>query len=347
MRYSMFRCPRPLQHILTAFLAALAMPAGEAGPAGLRSTELHAAAGPRDQLGERVLGSYPGQGGAKVVVGGPAGAAPVSMPGVRAGAAHDTAALRSAVARLERTAAIPGTTWKIEPESEQLVVTADSTVTGAERTRLESAVAALGVPALVEDQAGAISPELIGGNPVVIGPVRCSAAFNVASKNRRFFLTAGHCANQAAEVYADAGRKRHIGTRIASRFPGHDYAIIRTDSGIVAHGAVALRRGVVWDISHARNAVVGEVVALSGGISGVRLGRVTGVGVTVNYPGGTVRGMTETTICSALGDSGGAVFSGRAAIAIHSGSTGGCGGTNRSYHQPVTTALAAFHVRVY
>jgi hypothetical protein len=301
------------------------------------------------RLGARAAGVYADKSGKIVVnVTDDRAAGEVRRAGVRARVVrHSTTTLEAATDTLARTAAIPGTSWKIDPVTNQVVVGADSTVTGAQRARLDKAVADLGGTARIEDLAGAVRPEVIGGDAIFMGSSRCSLAFNVLIGGAKHFVTAGHCTNIGATFYAAAGGSQKIGTRVSSSFPTNDYGLVRYDAGQNPAGAVSMKDGTNRDISHARNAVVGETVGLSGSTSGLRRGQVTGVNVTVNYSQGPVHGLLQTTICSAGGDSGGAVFAGNAAIGIHSGSSGGCGGGNRAYHQPVTEALSAFGASVY
>jgi streptogrisin D len=299
------------------------------------------------RLGERSAGAYhDGTGRLVVTVTDTAAAETVRAAGAEPRVVTRSAAtLRAAAAKLDRTAAVPGTAWQVDPATNQVLVQADSTVTGARKSQLEKAVRALGDAARLEAVPGRISPEIGGGDAIYMGGSRCSMAFAVAVGNVRHFLTAGHCTNLDTNFYANSARTTHIGVRAGSSFPGNDYGLVRATVNPV--GDVNMYDGDRRDISSARNAVVGETVGLSGSTSGLRRGRVTGVNVTVNYPQGAVHGLIQTTICSAGGDSGGAVFAGNAAIGIHSGSSGGCGGSNRAYHQPVTEALSVYGARIY
>jgi hypothetical protein len=301
------------------------------------------------RLGARAAGAYAdGTGRLVVNVTDAKAAGQVRKAGARARIVKNTTAtLDAATETLEKTAAIAGTSWTVDPVSNQVVVGADSTVTGAKRVQLEKAVAALGGKARIDQIAGTVKLEVIGGDAIFMGSSRCSLAFNVQVGGQKHFLTAGHCTNIGDTFYAAAGQSQRIGTRVASSFPTNDFGLVRYDAGQNPAGAVNMKDGTSRDISSARNAVVGETIGLSGSTSGVRRGQVTGVNVTVNYSQGPVHGLIQTTICSAGGDSGGAVFAGNAAIGIHSGSSGGCGGSNRAFHQPVTEALAAYGASVY
>jgi streptogrisin D len=332
----------------------IALPIAFAGTSSADSTvdptaTADLAADLQQRLGTRAAGAYADGSGRLVVnVTDATAATQVRRAGAKARiVARSAAALDAATDVLDRTAAIPGTSWKVDPVTNQVVVEADSTVTGAKRTRLEKAVADLGGAARIDQVAGAVRPEVIGGDAIFMGSSRCSLAFNVLIGGQKHFLTAGHCTNIGATFHAAAGQSQRIGTRVATSFPTNDFGLVRYDAGQNPAGAVSMKDGTTRDISHARNAVVGETVGLSGSTSGLRRGQVTGVDVTVNYSQGPVHGLIQTTICSAGGDSGGAVFAGNAAIGIHSGSSGGCGGSNRAFHQPVTEALSTYGATVY
>ncbi|MEV0733227.1 S1 family peptidase [Polymorphospora sp. NPDC050346] len=343
--------------ILAALLLAVpvvVMPVAPAGaapaqvaPADRADATAKLALALQGRLGDRSAGAYHDAAGRLVVtVTDAAAAETVRAAGAEARVVTRSAAtLRAATAQLDRTAAVPGTAWQVDPATNQVLVQADSTVTGARKVQLEKAVSALGGAARLETVPGRIAPEIGGGDAIYMGGSRCSMAFAVAIGSVHHFLTAGHCTNLDTNFYANAARTTHIGVRAGTSFPGNDYGLVRATVRPV--GDVNMYDGTRRDISSARNAVVGETVGLSGSTSGLRRGRVTGVNVTVNYPQGSVHGLIQTTICSAGGDSGGAVFANNSAIGIHSGSTGGCGGSNRAYHQPVTEALAAYGARIY
>ncbi|MEV0396383.1 S1 family peptidase [Polymorphospora rubra] len=335
--------------LLAVPVAVLPATGASASPAQQASADATAglAAALQGRLGDRSAGTYRNDAGRLVVtVTDAAAAETVRAAGAEARIVTRSAAtLRAATAQLDRTAAVPGTAWHVDPATNQVLVQADSTVTGIRKQQLEKAVHALGDAVRMETVPGRIAPEIGGGDAIYMGGSRCSMAFAVAVGSVHHFLTAGHCTNLGTNFYANAAHTTHIGVRAGTSFPGNDYGLVRASVRPV--GDVNMYDGTRRDISSARNAVVGETVGLSGSTSGLRRGRVTAVNVTVNYPQGAVHGLIQTTICSAGGDSGGAVFANNSAIGIHSGSTGGCGGSNRAYHQPVTEALAAYGARIY
>ncbi|MDX8033440.1 S1 family peptidase [Lentzea sp. BCCO 10_0856] len=329
-------------------LAGLLTPPASADAAAA-TTEL--ATSVADRLEGRTAGSYRDSATGKLVVAvtdaetaravRAAGAAPRFV-------ARSGAVLQAATEKLDRSAAIPGTSWGIDPRTNQVLVSADGTVTGAKLARLRGVLAELGDAARLEHVPGAFTTTITGGDAIYGGPYRCSLGFNVnrPGSSTAWFLTAGHCANAAATWSAGGGQV--IGTREGSSFPGNDYALIRHTSGIARPGAVNLYNGSIRDISGSANAYVGQSVARSGSTTGYRTGQVTGLNVTVNYSDGTtVTGMIRTTVCAEGGDSGGALVAGNTALGLTSGGSGNCSAGGTTFFQPVVEALNAYNVRVY
>ena len=319
-------------------------PAAQADPAQL-ATALS------DRLGTSSAGSYRDSATGKLVVtvtdeetaGSVRAAGAVPRFVTRGGAV-----LQAATDELSRSAAIPGTSWAVEPVSNQVVVSADSTVTGEKLTKLRSVLAKLGDTARLEQLPGTFSTRITGGDAIYGGPYRCSLGFNVLRPGTSiaYFLTAGHCGNAAATWSAAGGQV--IGTREGSSFPGNDYALIRYTSGITRPGAVNLYNGTQRDIANAGNAYVGQTVGRSGSTTGFRTGQVTGLNATVNYSDGTtVTGMIRTTVCAEGGDSGGALFANNTALGLTSGGSGNCSSGGVTFFQPVVEALNAYGVQVY
>src|SRR5204863_4201015 len=137
------------------------------------------------------------------------------------------------------SARIPGTAWAVDPVSNQVVVSVDSTVTGARLAQLNAAVARLGDTVRVESTPGVLSVRISGGDAIYGGQYRCSLGFNVRSGSTYYFLTAGHCGNIASTWYSNSNHTTVLGTTQSSSFPGNDYAIVRyTNSNITVSGTV-------------------------------------------------------------------------------------------------------------
>ncbi len=252
------------------------------------------------------------------------------------------ARLNQVIATLDRTAKVPGTAWGIDPSTDQVVLSVDSSVTGAKLVKVTSAAEQLGNAVRLEYVPGVFHTDISGGDAIYGGQYRCSLGFNVRSGSTYYFLTAGHCGNVASTWYADSGHTQVLGDTASSSFPGNDFAIVRYTGSVSHPGTV----GSV-DITGAGNAYVGESVTRRGSTSGTHSGTVTALNQTVNYAEGTVYGLIRTTVCAEPGDSGGPLYSGSTALGLTSGGSGDCTTGGTTFFQPVTEALSAYGVSVY
>ncbi|MFJ9706448.1 S1 family peptidase [Streptomyces sp. NPDC101234] len=296
------------------------------------------------QLGNRAAGSYYDAASRRLVVDITDASA---APQVRATGAvpkvvrYSTPQLRTAIADLTKQARIAGTAWAIDPRQDKVVVTADPTVTGAKRTRLDAAVEALGGRAVLRHTASPFKLKIAGGDAIWGSSVRCSLGFNVTVNGAPYFLTAGHCGN-ASSTWSDSQDGSEVGQTVDSQFPGTDYALVQyDDSGSSPASEVDLYDGSTQQITGAADAYVGESVQRSGSTSGLHSGSVTGLDATVNYSEGSVSGLIDTSVCAEAGDSGGALFDGGLAIGLTSGGSGDCSSGGETFFQPVTAALSA------
>jgi streptogrisin D len=334
--------------------ALLATPGAQAtatqAPAAADQATASTAASLADQLGTRTAGSYVDRATGRLVVTVTDAAAAETVR--QAGAAprlvsRSGADLGKAVAALDRSAQIAGTAWAVDPAANQVLVSVDSTVTGARLAKVKSVVSQLGGAARLETVAGTFNPAISGGNAIYGGGYRCSLGFNVRNSTYYYFLTAGHCTNLASTWYADSSRTIVLGSRAGSSFPGNDYGIVRY-TGTVSHpGNVYLYNGSTRDITGAGNAYVGQYVLRSGSTTGLRSGYVTALNATVNYAEGTVTGLIRTSVCAQGGDSGGPLFAGNTALGLTSGGSGNCTTGGTTFFQPVTEPLAVYGVSVY
>jgi streptogrisin D len=313
--------------------------------AAARASAATLAASLTSRLGDRSAGSYLDQATGRMVVTVTDSAAAET---VRAGGAvprivaRGGAQLAAATATLDRTAAVPGTAWAVEPMSNQVVVEVDATVTGAKLAKVTNAVRQLGGAARIVRTGGALRTRIGGGDAIYGGPYRCSLGFNVRSGSTYYFLTAGHCGNAASAWYADRAHGSLLGQTSGSSFPGNDYAIVRYQSGVSHPGSVGSQ-----DITTAAEAYNGENVQRRGSTTGIHGGRVTALNATVNYQEGSVRGLIRTTVCAEGGDSGGSLYDGGTALGLTSGGSGNCSSGGTTYFQPVTEALSVYGVSVY
>ncbi|MFD3525509.1 S1 family peptidase [Streptomyces sp. NPDC058653] len=253
--------------------------------------------------------------------------------------------LRSATGTLSREATIPGTAWAVDPRNNQILVTADTTVTGERWDTLESTVASLGEGmARIQKSAGEFKPFLEGGDAIFGGGARCSLGFNVTTQDGApGFLTAGHC-GVGADQWSEEQNGAAVGTVQAATFPGDgDFALVTYDDpATAAPSEVDLGDGQTLAIGQAGEAAVGLEVVRMGSTTGLADGSVTGLNATVNYAEGSVSGLIQTNVCAEPGDSGGPLFTADGtAIGLTSGGSGDCTSGGETFFQPVSTALAA------
>ncbi|MFC0623559.1 S1 family peptidase [Kribbella deserti] len=251
-------------------------------------------------------------------------------------------------AALAEEASIPGTAWMTGPDG-RVIVSYDSTVTGAKFAALTAVTKRFADRVTLEKLPGVLSKHINGGSAIYGGGARCSLGFNVRSGTTYYFLTAGHCGNIASTWYANSSRTQILGNVTGSSFPGNDYAIVKYSSNFTGThpGSVNLYNGSNQDITTAAEAYVGEPVRRSGSTTGLRSGSVTGLNATVNYAEGTVTGLIRTNVCAEGGDSGGALFDGTRALGLTSGGSGNCSVGGTTFYQPVIEVLNRYGVNVY
>ncbi|WP_181765148.1 S1 family peptidase [Streptomyces albidus (ex Kaewkla and Franco 2022)] len=270
--------------------------------------------------------------------------AALSAPAVAAEPPADTssASKLSAAGNAVRGADVAGTAWHVDSKSKKLVVTVDSTVSGAEIAKIKKAA---GTDALeVQHTPGKFRKLIQGGDAIYADSWRCSAGFNVRSGSTYYIVTAGHCTDGAGNWYSNSSHSSVIGPTAGSSFPGNDYGLVRYSSSSASHPGTA--GGA--DITGAGNASVGMSVTRHGSTTGTHSGSVTGLNATVNYGGGDiVSGLIRTNVCAEPGDSGGSLRSGSTAIGLTSGGSGNCSSGGTTFFQPVVEALNAYGVSVY
>ncbi|GAB2813518.1 S1 family peptidase [Lentzea nigeriaca] len=267
-------------------------------------------------------------------------------------AAQDTGGperAKSATDTLRQKASMPGTAWAVDPGTNKVIVTADSTVTGDRWNTLVSTVDSLGSQASLRRAPGVFRTFAEGGDAIFAGRSRCSLGFNVVTDDGRpGFLTAGHCTAAGRQFSLSAGG-RAAATVAESTFPGDgDFALLTYNNrNTDAPGEVDTGGGRTVRIRRAAEAQVGRQVQRMGSTTGLRTGRVTGLNATVNYPEGSVTGLIQTTVCAEGGDSGGPLFARNGdAIGLTSGGSGDCRNGGVTFFQPVTEALNAVGARL-
>jgi streptogrisin C len=243
-------------------------------------------------------------------------------------------ALDAVKARLDSTSAaapenIAG--WHVDVYTSTVVVLARD-VAAAEAFVAAAGVAgeAVRVVASTEDPRPLI--DVIGGNAYFIGGGRCSIGFSVNGG----FVTAGHCGSTGQSTTQPTGTFR------GSSFPGNDYAWVQVAAGNTPLGLVNNYSGGTVSVNGSTEAAVGASICRSGSTTGWHCGSIQAKNSTVNYPQGTVTGLTRTNVCAEPGDSGGSWLSGNQAQGVTSGGSGNCSSGGTTYFQPVNEILSAY-----
>ncbi|MGW1288908.1 S1 family peptidase, partial [Streptomyces sp. NPDC002586] len=298
----------------------------------------------------RTAGDWIGPGGRPVVaVTDEAAAREVRRAGAEAKVvSHSMNELKSATARLRSAPRVAGTAWAVDYRTNRVVVSADSTVSAGDWSRMSQVAARIGGFVRMEHAQGTFTTRLNGAQPILSTGGRCSAGFNVTNGQSDFILTAGHCGPTGSTWFAGNQGNQQLGRTVSSTFPGNDFSLVQYASGKAGDGAgvVAIGGGNGVRITGTADAAVGQRVFRSGSTSGLHDGTVTALNATVNYPEGTVTGLIQTNVCAEPGDSGGPLFSDGVALGVTSGGNGDCTAGGTTFFQPVTRALAALNVKL-
>jgi len=255
-----------------------------------------------------------------------------------------TAAEAKAAGDAVLKADVAGTAWYVDKATNTLVVTADSTVSQGEITKIKDAAGSNADAVEVNRTSGKIQKLISGGDAIYASSWRCSLGFNVRnSSGANYFVTAGHCTDGAGTWWSNSGHTTTIGPTSGSSFPTNDYGLVRYSGSVTPEGTVGSQ-----DITTAANPTVGQTVTRRGSTTGIHSGRVTALNATVNYGNGDiVYGMIQTTVCAEPGDSGGPLYAGSTALGLTSGGSGNCTSGGTTFFQPVVEALNAYGVSVY
>jgi streptogrisin D len=271
---------------------------------------------------------------------------------------YSESTLNSVQSELDKLAGIPGTSWGVDPATNQVSVELDDTVSAADTARLKAVTDMFGSAVRVERIPGiiALTEGSSGGDAIgnVEGRALCSLGFNVTDEyvKHKYFLTAGHCVVALKQWYL-IPTQNHMGYRVGYSHPGNDYGLVMYENlSIHPYGTV---NDSTQQITSSRNPYIGEKVSRDGFRSTDRTGTVLRTGVTVNTrEGDTYKGMIETSNCAKGGDSGGPLFHGTVGLGMLTGSNGTSGLCNsdrptgdRTYYQPLQEALNAYGLYVY
>ncbi|MFY1694089.1 MULTISPECIES: S1 family peptidase [unclassified Solwaraspora] len=225
--------------------------------------------------------------------------------------------------------------WYVDVATNTVVVLARGDAAGARTFVADSGADAAAVRVVRSDEAPTTLYDVRGGDAYYMGG-RCSVGFSVTGG----FVTAGHCGSvgTATQGYNQVSQ----GTFRGSSFPGNDYAWVQTNSNWTPQPWVNNYSGGNVTVAGSAEAAVGASVCRSGSTTGWRCGTIQAKNSTVNYPQGSVSGLTRTTACAEPGDSGGSWLSGQQAQGVTSGGSGNCSIGGTTYFQPVNEILSVY-----
>jgi len=175
-----------------------------------------------------------------------------------------------------------------------------------------------------------------GGDAYYMGGGRCSVGLSVNGG----FVTAGHCGTPGTST--QGFNRVAQGSFQGSSFPGNDYAWVSVNSQWVPQPWVNNYSGGNVTVAGSNEAAVGGSICRSGSTTGWHCGVVQQKNATVNYPQGTVTGLTRTNVCAEPGDSGGGWMSGQQGQGVTSGGSGNCSVGGTTYFQPVNEILSRY-----
>jgi len=238
------------------------------------------------------------------------------------------------------------TGWRVDDASNTVVVEVNRHTRDAAADRFVAAAKSISpaVRAVEVDHAPTPLYDTRGGDAYYIGSgSRCSVGFAVTGG----FVTAGHCGRTGATT---TGYNRvSQGAFRGSSFPGNDYGWVATNSNWTSRPWVNRYNGSNVVVKGSSEAAVGASVCRSGSTTQWRCGTIQGKNQTVNYPQGSVGGLTRTTACAEPGDSGGSWVAGTdfgQAQGVTSGGSGNCSSGGTTYFQPVNEILSVYGLRL-
>lgn len=263
--------------------------------------------------------------------------------------AHSSAQLDAAKSALDDAAttkaakALPG--WAVDVAANKVTIKA----LPGRTTEAKELAAKAGIPAdelKVVTTKAAPKPlaDLSGGDAYFIsvdeGLARCSIGFAVEGG----FVTAGHCGavgDEASESAAgDGSNLQPLGTVSASVFPGDaDFGVVKVTGDFTVQPFVDDFQNNQLPVAGSTAAPVGASICRSGSTTGLHCGTILALNQTVNYPEGSVTGLTDTDACAEGGDSGGSWFVGDQAQGVTSGGSGDCTAGGETFFQPVNEIL--------
>lgn len=260
----------------------------------------------------------------------------------------------AAKTRLDQAAADrPGsvTGWYVDPATRSLVVSVHGPADGVAEWAANHGAGTVTVEHVAE--APRLVWNLVSGQAIYSGSIRCTLGFNArSSSGARFVLAAGHCVGTATNWYGVGG---YIGPSAGSSFPSNDYGRIHVTSTAATSTNLIDGHSAGGDIpiSGVANPYVGMPVCSSSPISGWQCGTITGINQTVCYPQGCVYQLARSTICPQPGASGAPVVTNPSsgvpvrAVGLLSGGSGNCSSGGTTYIQPISEPLAVYGLTLW
>ncbi|WP_325049753.1 MULTISPECIES: S1 family peptidase [Lentzea] len=233
------------------------------------------------------------------------------------------------------------TSWRVDEKSNAVVIEVNRNTRDAAAEQFIATAKSINSAVTVEEVTENPTPlyDLRGGDAIYMGGGRCSLGFSVSGG----YVTAGHCGRAGTAV---SGYNRVAqGTFAGSVFPGSDMAHVRTNANWTPRPWVNRYGGANIIVRGSTEAAVGAQICRSGSTTGWRCGTVQAKNQTVNYPQGTVRGLTRTNACAEPGDSGGSWVAGSGfgqAQGVTSGGSGNCSSGGTTFFQPVNPILSRY-----
>jgi streptogrisin C len=235
------------------------------------------------------------------------------------------------------------TSWYVDPRSNTVTLVAKPGAQADAKTlAAKNDVPEAAVRVVTSRQSPRLFFDIRGGDPYFIdGQFRCSIGFAATGG----FVTAGHCG--AVGATTTGFNQAPQGTVTVSTFPGNgDFGFVETNADWVGRPVVNDFNGGEAPVAGSEEAPVGAAVCRSGSTTGTRCGVIQAKNATVNYPEGTVTGLTQTDVCAEGGDSGGSWLSGDQAQGVTSGGSGDCTVGGTTFFQPVNEILQAADVEL-
>ncbi|MEV0731319.1 S1 family peptidase [Polymorphospora sp. NPDC050346] len=294
----------------------------------------------RKQLGAGFAGAWVDNSALVVAVTSERDAAAVRATGATAKVVDRSAAdLDSTKSKLDAKSGAAGAAisgWHVDAKSNRVVLLADPGAATAAAEFIKAAgVDAATVDVVTVDESPRPLYDVVGGDAYYMGG-RCSVGFSVVGG----FVTAGHCGTVGTPTQGHNNVTQ--GTFQGSSFPGDDMGWVATNSSWNPAPLVNNYASGTVTVTGSAEASEGSAICRSGSTTGWHCGTLQVKNSTVNYPQGTVYGLTRTNVCAEPGDSGGSWLTGTEAQGVTSGGSGNCSFGGTTYYQPVNPILSTY-----